>query len=514
VNVLSKEKQRDIEALVRAGFSFRETEERLGVDRRIVAKYAYKAGIGGKQNVPASEGVATGLEGQSAPPATGPAVAKSNCEIHREWIEAQVRLGRNAVAIWQELVDRFEFKSAYNSVKRFVGKLKTTVPEQFDILEAIPGEEAQVDYGQGALTLFEKTGKYRRPRLFVMTLKFSRRSFRKVVWSSSQEVWARLHEEAFRYFGGVPQYVVLDNLKEGVLKPDIYEPELNPVYAQLLAHYGCVADPARVADPDRKGVVEKAIDHTQSTALKGKKFNSIQEQNTFLMSWEERWAAKRIHGRAKRQVEEMFLEEKKVLKPLPIQNFCFFKQVTRTVAPDGLIEVERSYYFAHATLIGLQIPVRIFQHKIEILDPKTLLMIRRHDKNQRPGQFSIRNDERIFNPSRETEALLKKAATIGEATHAFANFILTEEGRTARRKLYHLLSLAKKFSAAEIEEACKIAMERANYRIQTIQRLIENKVQHSQEIENQEQEELIQKHNLIRPSSQYQGFFKTFSQNQ
>jgi transposase len=514
VNVLSREKQRDIEALVRAGLSFTKIGERLGVDRRSVASYAHKAGLGKKQNVPFQEGVATGSERENVPVATGSEVAKSNCECHREWIEEQVRLGRNAVAIWQELVDRFAFKSAYNSVKRFVGKLKTVAPEQFDILEAIPGEEAQVDYGQGAPTLFEKTGKYRRPRLFVMTLKFSRRSFRKVVWASSQEVWARLHEEGFRYFGGVPQYVVLDNLKEGVLKPNIYEPELNPVYVQLLGHYGCVADPARVADPDRKGVVEKAIDHTQSTALKGKKFDSIEEQNTFLMGWEERWAAKRIHGRAKRQVEEMFLEEKKVLKSLPLENFRFFKQAVRTVAPDGLIEVERSYYFAHATLIGLQIPVRIFEYKIEILDPKTLLVIRRHDKNQRPGQFSIRNDERIFNPSRETEALLKKAAKIGEATHAFASFVLTEEGRVARRKLYHLLSLAKKYSGANIEDACKTALERANYRVQTIARLIENKIQQTQEIKNQAQEELVQDHELIRPSSEYQSFFETYSQNQ
>jgi len=65
----------------------------------------------------------------------------------------------------------------------------------------------------------------------VMTLRYSRRSFRRVVWKSSQETWARLHEEAWRYFGGSTRYVVLDNLKEGVIKPDLYEPELNAVYA-------------------------------------------------------------------------------------------------------------------------------------------------------------------------------------------------------------------------------------------------------------------------------------------
>jgi len=125
-----------------------------------------------------------------------------------------------------------------------------------------------------------------------MILRYSRRSFRKVVWKSSQQVWAQLHEEAFRYFGGCPQYVVLDNLKEGVIKPDLYEPELNPVYAAaLLAHYGVVADPARASDQNRKGTAENASQHTQNTALKGRRFESIEEQNRFLMHGEETWAA-------------------------------------------------------------------------------------------------------------------------------------------------------------------------------------------------------------------------------
>ncbi|ESQ88828.1 hypothetical protein [Asticcacaulis benevestitus] len=77
----------------------------------------------------------------------------SACEPHREWIEEQVRLGRNATSIYRELVDRHGFDHQYNSVKRFVGGLKQTDPERFDVLEFPPGEEARVDYGQGAPTL-------------------------------------------------------------------------------------------------------------------------------------------------------------------------------------------------------------------------------------------------------------------------------------------------------------------------------------------------------------------------
>jgi hypothetical protein len=85
--------------------------------------------------------------------------------------------------------------------------------------------------------------------------------FRKTAWKMDQETWCRLHEEAWRSFGGCVQYEVIDNLKQGVLQPDLYDPELNPLFAALLAHYSVVADPCRVADPDRKGAVENAIQH-------------------------------------------------------------------------------------------------------------------------------------------------------------------------------------------------------------------------------------------------------------
>ena len=108
-----------------------------------------------------------------------------------------------------------------------------------------------------------RTGKYRKPRLFVMTLGNSRHAFRKVVWKSSTEIWCRLHEEAFAYFGGATQTIRLDNLKEGVLKPDIWDPQLNPLYAKMLDHYGVVALPCRPYAPDLKGKVESAVGYTQ-----------------------------------------------------------------------------------------------------------------------------------------------------------------------------------------------------------------------------------------------------------
>jgi len=180
------------------------------------------------------------------------------------------------------------------------------------------------------------------------------------------------------------------------------------VYAATLAHYAVVADPCRVADPNRKGTVENAIQHTQTTALKGRKFDTIEAQNTWLAHWEERWAALRIHGRKKRQVLEMYQEERPHLRALPLQGFGYFKQATRTVDDAGLVQIEGSYYAALPAAPHSQVMVRIFERDIEILDSAGQVL-RRHAKSVRKGTFTIAHADRLFNPSRESARLLAKA---------------------------------------------------------------------------------------------------------
>lgn len=463
-----------IETLLSAGASQREIERRTGVDRKTIRRYARAAnsstpatgseGMGPQtppprppaepcvECMPATPPAAAGTAPASAAPVAPQPSAVSACAEHCEWIEAQVQLGRNAMSIYQDLVDTRGFKHGYNSVKRFVARLRTREPERFDVLEFLPGEEGQVDFGMGAPTL-HKSGRYKRPWLFVMTLKYSGKSYRTTVWKQDQETWARLHELAFHALGGCPRYVVLDNLKAGVLRPDLYEPELNPVYAALLAHYGVVADPCRVRDPNRKGSVESAIQHTQSTALKGRRFETIEAQNAWLVQWEERWAAPRIHGRKKRQVLEMFREEQPCLLPLPAEHFRIFKQEKRTVDDAGLVQVGGSYYAALPAPSFSEVTVRIYEREIEILDPGGQVM-RRHEKSPRKGTFTLEQSDRLFNPSRETTRLLNKAQRIGPHTAAFGQELFDRLGRPGQRALYGLTNLARTYPSAAIEAVC------------------------------------------------------------
>src|SRR5437773_12517809 len=105
------------------------------------------------------------------------------------------------------------------------------------------------------------TGKYRRTRLFLLTLGYSRKSVRLLRWQSSTRIWAELHERAVRRLGGAPALIVLDNLPEGVLRPDVYEPTLNPLYRDVLAHYVVTAFRCRAGEPDRNGQVDSEIGH-------------------------------------------------------------------------------------------------------------------------------------------------------------------------------------------------------------------------------------------------------------
>ncbi len=137
----------------------------------------------------------------------------------------RLTLGRNAMSIWQELVDRHGFTGAYESVKRFVRNLRGPNSAYARVvISTLPGEEAQVDYGTGPTIRDSVSGKYRRSRLFVMTLGYSRKCVRLFTFQSSTRIWAELHEQAFRKLGGAVKIIVPDNLKEGVLKPDIYDP--------------------------------------------------------------------------------------------------------------------------------------------------------------------------------------------------------------------------------------------------------------------------------------------------
>jgi transposase len=525
VNVLKPHRRTTIETLLHRGVSQRTIARQTGVDRKTIRAYAAalakspgvatgSEGVGDQIPPPRPPGTDRGTDARKreseAPCAASPASTTSACELYRAWIEAQLGLGRNAVAIYQELVDTHGVPFAYNSVKRFVAKLRAREPERFDVLEFLPGEEAQVDWGIGALTLV-KPGQYKRPALFVLTLRYSGKAFRKVVWKVDQQTWVRLHEEAFHVLGGCPTYIVLDNLLQGVLRPDLYEPGLNPVYAAMLGHYGVVADPCRVRDPNRKGSVESAIQHTQATALKGKRFESLEAQNAFLAAWEERWAAPRIHGRKQRQVLELYREERPHLRALPAERFRLFTQGVRTVDDAALIQVGGSYYAALPAAPHSVITVRLYDTELELLDPLGA-PYRRHPKAQQKGSFALEAGDRLSYPSRETARLLTKAELIGPETARFAQALFARQGRPSQRVLYGLTNLTRTYPRLDIEAVCQRMLAADCFSYAAVKRALDRLAAVRRDTPAAAAPAVLgQTGPEIRPLTEYQAFWDTYS---
>jgi transposase len=394
----------------------------------------------------------------TAGPRPGRAPSASACEPYRELIERALERGRNAMAIWQDLVDTHGFDARYSSVRRFVQTLRQTAPEPHAVIITAPGEESQVDYGDGPMVRHPVSGKYRRTRLFVLTLGYSRKSVRLLVWQSSAQGWAELHERAFRRLGGSTRIVVLDNLKEGVLTPDIYDPSLNPLYRDVLAHYGVVALPCRVGDPDRKGKVESGIGHTQRTPLQGMRFETLEEGQAYLDHWDTRWADTRIHGTTKRQVAAMFAEERPALQPLPLEPFRYYRFGVRTVHLDGCVEIDAAYYSAPPGWIGRRVSVQCNDLHVRLLHPTTGQLLREHVRAPR-GWHRIDDADRPSRTPRKTLAVLSAAHHAGASIGAVCDHIHQHEGAGGIRRILGVLALAKKHGPAVVEDAAKAALD-------------------------------------------------------
>jgi transposase len=328
MNILNVSLQHSILTLAAHGWSHRRIARELDLNRETVGKYLRLARSKPAISTPGSESA----------PAAKPAIStlgstpgrQSLCQPWQPQIKAAVSVGLSAQRIYQDLVGEHGFTGSYQAVKRFVRHLRETQPIPFVRMEVEPGQEAQVDFGQGAWVMVE--GKRKRPHLFRIVLSHSRKGYSEVVWRQTTESFIRCLENAFRHFGGVPRTLVIDNLRAAVTRADWFDPELNAKVAEFCRHYGTVMLPTRPAMPHHKGKIEAGVKFAQNNALKGHSFESLSAQNLFLLDWESGVADTRIHGTTRQQVGKVFNEmERPKLLPLPEGLFPVFEEALRTV---------------------------------------------------------------------------------------------------------------------------------------------------------------------------------------
>jgi transposase len=507
--------------LHKAGHSNREISALVGVNRETVGKYLARIKAQNQPNAPTGEacgdpggcpaekGAGDGLAGtvsqsqltaptgSASSPPHGP---RSECEAFREEILAKIEQGLEAVRIHQDLVgDHGDGAPSYYSVRRFIARLRHRTPLPFRRMETGAGEEAQVDFGTGAVVR-TPDGKLRRPWIFRIVLSYSRKAYSEAVWRQTSEAFIACLENAFRHFGGVPKRLVIDNLKAAVARGDWYDPEVHPKLQSFARHYGTVFLPTKPYTPRHKGKIESGVKYVKRNALKGRVFTSLAEENAFLLNWETQVADQRIHGTTKQQVEKLFEQaERRELLPLPPERFPFFHEARHSVHRDGHLEVDKAFYSAPPEYVGHRLWVRWDSRLVRVYNDRWE-QVAVHAKAE-PGRFRTAPEhipkQKVSAVERGTDALLRQIAAIGPHTRQWAEAMTQARGVEGVRVLVGLKDLAGKHASEALEEACRVALSHGAYRLRTVRKLLQRKGQ------AQQQFEFLQEHPIIRPLSDY-----------
>jgi transposase len=499
MNELKVNQQQTIVALHEQGWSKRRIAREFGVDRKTVRRYLAKAAAAKSPTNPQ-----TGSDPQnskSPAPQTGSlalggAGPDSLCEPWKERIEAALAAGLSVQRIYQDLVTEQQFAGSYYSVRRLALRLARKLQLPFRRMEVDPGQELQVDFGQGAWVM--ENGKRRRPHLFRGVLSHSRKGYSEVVWRQTSEGFIRCLENAFRHFGGVTVSVVIDNLKAGVIVADWFDPELNPKLEEFARHYGTAILPCKPAMPRHKGKVESGVNYGQENALKGRSFESLSAQNLFLADWESNVADKRIHGTTKQQVAKVFNEvERPKLLPLPGSLFPVFEEAPRTVHQDGYIELQKAYYSVPPEYVGRKVWARWESRLVRIFNQRRE-QIALHTRHE-PGKFATDaahiHDHKRALVERGADWLLDRARLIGPYSGTWAEQMFKTRGPQTIRVLHGLLALAEKHPVAQLEAACRQAVEYGAWRLRDLRALLDRAPA--------QQLTFLEKHPLIRDLEAY-----------
>lgn len=511
-NQLTVQEQETIIHLAGLGWGIRRIARELKLSRNTVRNYLPKAGSAElpAQTDPLSITGSASVCLQTDPVSiTGNCGRRSLCLDYDAVIRAKAQAGLSAQRIYQDLQEELAFKGSYQSVGRYVRKLRLNEPELILRIEVEPGEEVQVDFGAGPLLVDDQNRK-RRTWIFRLVLSYSRKAYSEGVLRQDTESFLRCIENAFRQFGGVSQTINLDNLKAAVLKADWADPELNAKLVDFARHYSTVILPCLPRTPEHKGKVESSIKYLKGNALAGRQFSSLAQLNEHLAQWERTVADQRIHGTTKRQVSELFALEKPRLGALPASLFACFREGPRIVHRDGYVEVEKSFYHVPVEYLRQQVWVRFDAREVRIFTKGrdgALEQIQLHRRLE-PGKFTQHRGIGGGQGSLQAnlEYWLERASNLGSSCQRWAQTLVQNRGIESIRSLIGLVTLAEKHSFPAVNGACERALAKGALRLRDVRALLQVR-------EIQSEIHFEQHHPLIRDLSEYGLFINQQTQN-
>ena len=367
-----------------------------------------------------------------------------------------------------------------NSLHRFISrhiemkKLSVTM-----VLHTAPGKQAQVDFAYVGKMRAVNGEKPRKTYAFIMTLSYSRYRFVCFVFRQDVATWIDCHERAFRFFGGVTETVLLDNLKSGVLLPDLYDPTVNRNYAALEQHYGFVVDPAIVRTPEHKGKVERSVTIVKQQVIAGREFTDIGEANRYALEW-----CQHINGsvvtRTTGEAPKVRFErdEKAGLRPLPETPFELAFWSECVVGRDQHITHQSAFYSVPEQYVGCAVSVKRTQRCVKIYYNHQ--MVKTHVLAARKGQW-VTDEHDLCAAAKHylrntPERCLHEAGVIGAHTKQLMAQILQKTGNTTLRKADAILRLTKTYGHERLEAACQRALHFNTTEYKTLKTILEKEL--------------------------------------
>lgn len=323
------------------------------------------------------------------------------------------------------------------------------------------GEKVFTDYAGDTLSIIEPgTGESVPVYIYVAVLGASNYTFAEGVLSMGLASWIDSHIHAFEYFGGVPEIIVPDNTKCAVIKPDRYEPDLNPEFAEMTAHYGCAVIPARVRKPRDKAKVEAGVllvERWILAKLRNRTFFSLHEVNSAIAGLLEQLNSRKLKVLAVSRRELFVSLDEPALSPLPESRYHFGSWRSAKVNIDYHIAVEKHFYSVPYHFAGEQVDVRLTSTMVEILHKNR--RIASHIRSYKVGGFTTNPDHRPKSHQKYLEwtpsRIISWAAATGPNTAALVEKILASKPHPEQgyRSCLGIIKLADKYTPERVESA-------------------------------------------------------------
>ena len=358
--------------------------------------------------------------------------------------------------------DGYQYSQFCDLYRRWAGKLDLVLRQSHRA-----GEKLFVDYaGQTVPVVDLRTGEVNKASIFVAVMGASSYTYADASLKADLESWIGSHVRALDYIGGCPEVIVPDNLKAGVKSPSRYEPDLNPTYQEMAAHYGVAVIPARVRKPRDKAKVEVGVQVVERwilAALRKRIFTSIGELNEAIKGLLEKLNARQFRKRPGSRRELFEQLDRPALKPLPVERFEIARWKWRRVSRDYHVELFNHFYSVPSNLVGREVELRYTADTVEVLHKG--VRVASHAISSQVGEATTVEAHRPESHRRYLEwtpSRLESWSThAGPSIAAVVEYILHNavHGEQGLRSCLGLVRLESCYGEQRLEAACARALK-------------------------------------------------------